>query len=170
MGARKLRFDVLIVDLFLGTPGEAQILNCLSVTPVPATTDPTSIVWAPAIPVTHLLLAAAVDAGAAGEHERLNPVKARQLEQARGGLHVGVHVHERVLDGGPHARTGGHVHDPLHALLLEDARDEGRVAQVALEELDPVGAVLLKEHGDVGALGVDVIVAVDLGASEQRLR
>lgn len=113
----------------------------------------------------HLFRAAPVHAGAAREREGLDLVKARKLQQARRRLHIGVHVHERVLNGGPHPGASGHVDNPLHALRLEDAGDERGVAQVALKELHPVRAVLLEEHRYVRALGGDVVVAVDLGVA-----
>lgn len=93
---------------------------------------------------------------------------ARQFQEPRRGLHVGVHVNEGVLDRGSHARARGHVHNPLDALSFEDAPDEGGIAQVPLEKPYTVGAVLLEQHGDVRALGAHVVVVIDLGVVIRR--
>lgn len=120
--------------------------------------------------ITHLILAAAVHTRAAGEHEGLNAVKASKLEETGGGFHVGVNVNEGVLDGRAHARPRGHVHDPLDAFGLKNARDERSITQVPLEKADAVGAVLAEEHGDIGALGADIVIVVNLYREKQKGR
>lgn len=76
-------------------------------------------------------------------------MKAAQLQKASSGLNVGVHIYEGILDRGAHTGAGGHVHHPLYAFGLKNAGDEGCITQVTLKETDPIGAVLLEEHGDV---------------------
>lgn len=110
----------------------------------------------------HLVLTSTVYAGAAGEHERLDVVEASKLQETSRSLYIRVHVNKRVLDGGAHTRTRSHVHYPLDTLRLENAPDKERITKVALEEDDAVRTILLKEHGDVGAFRVYVVVVIDL--------
>lgn len=94
-------------------------------------------------------------------------MKASKLEETGCGFHVGVHVNEGVLDGRAHARPRGHVHHPLDAFGLKNARDERSITQVPLEKADAVGAVLAEEHGDIGALGADIIIVVNLSREKK---
>ena len=74
------------------------------------------------------------------------------LEHVERAGHVGVDVEARLLDGGPHARARGKVHDRIEAPLAHDAFHRPRVAQVDLVQGDVIahgGEVLVLERGRV---------------------
>lgn len=89
-------------------------------------------------------------------------VVAAGLEDVEEANEVALEVGARVLDGVADARLGGKVHHDVEAVLLEQALDEGGVAQVAAHEGEAAVCVGLGQHVQARVLDTGVIVAVEV--------
>lgn len=84
------------------------------------------------------------------------------LEDVEEADEVALEVGARVLDGVADARLGGEVHHDVEAVLLEQALDEGGVAQVAAHEGEAAVCVGLGQHSQTRVLDAGVVVAVEV--------
>ena len=72
-----------------------------------------------------------IDRAGAGKDKVLHAKLGRKLHESCCSFHIGMNVHERILNGWTHTGACRHVTDPLRSFLLKQGRHELLVANVA---------------------------------------